>query len=445
MKLYGVAGPHASITGTLEFKVGTDLLPVGWQLQFIVKGLAGIKFDKLGIELKKELVFYDKPLWTFPTPTVCATPVFSPPGGNYTSTQSVRITCATSEATIRYNKNSSTDPTASDLLYTGPISVASTTTIKAKAFKSGLTTSALGTATYTVNNMQTVATPTFNPPPSVFTSPQTISISCTTPGAYCWYTTDGTEPVSDVELAQPYEIPIPISSTTTLKAKAFKDGWLPSATQTGTYTINIQNTILINDSFENYAIGSFPTSGGWYLRYEGMGASYQTISDQQHWSGSKSLQVRGDYSLRAEILRPINVSASDIIVYEASFYGSANDNGGHCQLFNPDEGMEGTNIHEVLFHNYTITVDGVSYGSYNNNEWNHIRVKYNQQNHTISMWLNTALIIDNLSFTPKTFPITHFSITTQYGYQTQSYWDDIKLWVEGKKSKTTVKQVSTRM
>jgi surface antigen len=79
-----------------------------------------------------------------------ATPTFSPSGGTFTGPKSVTMSCGTSGATIRYTTNGNT-PTSSSTKYTGAITVDKTTTIKAKAFKSGMTDSYTATATYTIN------------------------------------------------------------------------------------------------------------------------------------------------------------------------------------------------------------------------------------------------------------------------------------------------------
>lgn len=81
-----------------------------------------------------------------------STPAFTPAGGTYTAEQNVTITCATSGATIRYTTDG-TDPTTASTPYTAgaPIAVAATSTIKAKAFKSGMADSTVASATYTIN------------------------------------------------------------------------------------------------------------------------------------------------------------------------------------------------------------------------------------------------------------------------------------------------------
>jgi hypothetical protein len=61
----------------------------------------------------------------------------------------VTISSATSGATIYYTTNGAT-PTTGSTLYSGPISVAATETVKALAVKSGYTNSAVGSAAYTI-------------------------------------------------------------------------------------------------------------------------------------------------------------------------------------------------------------------------------------------------------------------------------------------------------
>ena len=78
-----------------------------------------------------------------------ATPTFSPAGGTFTTAQSVTISDTTAGAAIRYTLDGST-PTATSALYTAPITVAATTTLKAIALKSGLSNSAAASATYTI-------------------------------------------------------------------------------------------------------------------------------------------------------------------------------------------------------------------------------------------------------------------------------------------------------
>jgi hypothetical protein len=88
--------------------------------------------------------------FTTPGGNKVATPTASPAPGTYTSAQSVTLSCSTSSATIRYTTNGS-EPTSNSTVYSSPINVSVTTTIKAKAFRSGWTDSDTGTFVYTIN------------------------------------------------------------------------------------------------------------------------------------------------------------------------------------------------------------------------------------------------------------------------------------------------------
>ncbi|MBR2101408.1 MAG: chitobiase/beta-hexosaminidase C-terminal domain-containing protein [Prevotella sp.] len=80
------------------------------------------------------------------------TPTFSPAGGTYTSTQSVSITSATPNATIHYTLDGTT-PTASSPVYSSPLSIAETTTVKAIAMFGEMTPSEVAEATYTIREI----------------------------------------------------------------------------------------------------------------------------------------------------------------------------------------------------------------------------------------------------------------------------------------------------
>ena len=91
-------------------------------------------------------------------------PTFSVASGNYASTQNVELSCATDGASIYYTTDNS-DPTAASTLYSAPITISSTTTVKAIAIK-GSDKSSIAQATYTfpveVNHISDLATITTN-------------------------------------------------------------------------------------------------------------------------------------------------------------------------------------------------------------------------------------------------------------------------------------------
>jgi hypothetical protein len=231
-----------------------------------------------------------------------ATPTFSPAAGTYTSAQSETISCATSGATIRYTTDGS-EPTSSSTLYSGaigPISVS--TTLKAKAFKSGWTDSDTATATITISDK--VATPTLNPIGGTYSSPQNVALSCTTSGATIRYTTDGTEPTST---STAYTTPIPVNSgTVTIKAKAFKSGMTDSDTATATYTITPPGTV-IPPTF-GLSAGSYSSPQNVVLSCITSGATIRYTTD-----GSEPTSTSTAYST------PISVSSGTVTIKAKAF------------------------------------------------------------------------------------------------------------------------------
>ena len=76
-------------------------------------------------------------------------PVFTPAAGTVKPGTEITITCATEDAEIHYTLDGS-DPTATSTLYSAPIVIEETTTIKAIAVKTGMQSSPVVTAKFTI-------------------------------------------------------------------------------------------------------------------------------------------------------------------------------------------------------------------------------------------------------------------------------------------------------
>lgn len=97
----------------------------------------------------------------------------------------------------------------------------------------------------------TVNPPTFTPEAGTYTTPKNVTISCTTSDATIYYTTDGSTPNTSSSV---YSSAIPVSSNTTIKAIAVKEGvnsevatasyvFVNPAEKTATYTITSTNIV----------------------------------------------------------------------------------------------------------------------------------------------------------------------------------------------------------
>lgn len=166
--------------------------------------------------------------------SAAGTPTFSPAAGTYTSVQSVTISDATPGAVIYYTTDGST-PSPSSTKYTGAISVAQSEAIKAIATASGLSNSAVATATYTLN-LPLTQTPVISVATGTYTSVQTVKITDGTIGSKIYYTTDGSTPTTS---STQYKTPLSVSASETLNAIAVATGYAPSTVASATYTINL--------------------------------------------------------------------------------------------------------------------------------------------------------------------------------------------------------------
>jgi hypothetical protein len=173
-------------------------------------------------------------------PTV-GNPVFSVAGGIYSSPQSVGLSCSSPGAEIYYTLNG-TYPVmgnANTFKYSGsPISVGTSLTIRAFAFFNGWTNSAIVSETYTISSPMVVATPVISPSTGVYAGGQVLNISCSTPQATIWFTTNGQVPVVGQSSTMRYMGPITLISTMTIRAIAVRSGWSNSGVAVSFLTIS---------------------------------------------------------------------------------------------------------------------------------------------------------------------------------------------------------------
>lgn len=96
--------------------------------------------------------------------------------------------------------------------------------------------------TFTVTAPQ-LPVPTITPIAGMYADSVEVSIACTTQGAEIRYTIDGTEPTATSTL---YTTPFTLSSTATVKAKAFLANWDVSETASATYTIVHESALAVS-------------------------------------------------------------------------------------------------------------------------------------------------------------------------------------------------------
>jgi hypothetical protein len=160
-------------------------------------------------------------------------PTFNPVPGTFVTSVSVTLIDSVSGATIYYTTNGNT-PTTTSTQYTAPISIGTTTTIKAIAVVSGYFNSNASSGTYTITAAPLAATPAFSPAGGTYGSAQNVIISDTTTGAAIYYTTNGTMPTTSSSL---YSGPVTVSASETLEAIAVAPGYTNSNANSASYVI----------------------------------------------------------------------------------------------------------------------------------------------------------------------------------------------------------------
>jgi alpha-tubulin suppressor-like RCC1 family protein len=161
-----------------------------------------------------------------------ATPQLSLGSGQYNTEQTVTVTVADPDATLRYT-TTGVDPTASDATVAsgGTLNITSSQTLKVSGWKSGAPTSVVATGVYELK----VVAPTMTPGTAAYTTPPSVAIATSTASATSRYTLDGTEPSP---ASAQYGSPVTVAQSVTVRARSYRSGWTPSDVAVASYLVS---------------------------------------------------------------------------------------------------------------------------------------------------------------------------------------------------------------
>ena len=160
----------------------------------------------------------------------------------YDETITITLSSPTPGSTVRYTTDG-TEPAAGSPVYTSPIPINASTTVKARASNDGWPDS--DTVSFTYAARPRVAAPTSNRPTgSTINGNDRVTLISSSAGAVIMYTTNGTDPslTNGFIYTSPIRITGP-SDTTTIKARAFRSDMAPSFMFEATYRVGAPEVI----------------------------------------------------------------------------------------------------------------------------------------------------------------------------------------------------------
>jgi len=209
------------------------------------------------------------------------------------------------------------------------------------------------------------------------------------------------------------------------------------------FEVRAAEQVIFEDDFESYQVGTFPTSGGWELWYDGMGSEHQFIVYNVPVynvpsSPTKSLKLLGINGWAAYAAKPISTD-SPLIGFNASVRVESLGNGtrdiarlGFATLVPP---VYVTSYAPILFRDYgAIRVMGEGdLQSYVADRWYKVTVIMDRNAETYSLWIDDVLVGENLTVMTNKGPMTAeetpwkieaFAVSQNY-HSATVYFDDV--------------------
>jgi len=193
------------------------------------------------------------------------------------------------------------------------------------------------------------------------------------------------------------------------------------------------DNVVFQDDFEAYAVGSFPSAGGWELVWNGKGTEYQIVTDTVSTSPTRSFQLWGQPGWSANVQK-LFTSSSEVIGYEAyvrtdrAFAKIA-----QVCFWNREALTWGKRFAQVNFYDngevYTEPVSGgggIFLQNYEANRWYKVRVVIDKTTETYNVWIDDVLVAEDISIW-DTNQIEAIELESGHA-GIKAYFDDVKVF-----------------
>ena len=208
---------------------------------------------------------------------------------------------------------------------------------------------------------------------------------------------------------------------------------------------------LLADDFENYAVGTFPSAGGWQLINSGWGTQYQVIDNSTYISSLQSFKMEGSTNWAASIIKEFQLpnETPTSIYYQFQVKVTRLEN---PVIWSPDfrfwAGTYGGNSHnfgsidfqpnQLLLGKEFLIFNGMPGPEVNLEQWYKIKVKYDLQNDTGDVWLDDALVFSQVPLGTTSSHYFEPALTFEGGNDchTRVWVDDVNVWGENLEDST---------
>lgn len=196
--------------------------------------------------------------------------------------------------------------------------------------------------------------------------------------------------------------------------------------------------VQIEDGFESYAVGTYPSAGGWYVEWSGREAY---VTDEYPHTGANSFRLSGNGGwVRTDALQ-LDLSRAKRLSYEVAVYCSSEDvNCAEVGFFVRTKANESWPFNTFQFREDRVVVakgtgwriggpsTGVDTGlRWTHDRWYQLRAEIDYEAETISFWIDGDLVAEDLIAAPRT-ATSIFELSTHYGFEDAVvFFDDVRI------------------